>query len=218
MADSKVSALTALTGTNVAADDKFLIVDTSATASKRIDVSELVVYLQTKGMPRVKRLGTQHSISSATPSKVTDLDMTLEAGTYAFDYYLLGQSATITVGLQFNFNFSGTATKVKWWFEYADLSSTLLAAIGTAAHDVGNATLGFGMRQAEDDLATTATGNMGPTATTNAVQTINTDILYKITGLIVVSVAGDLQLYHGSETATATSVEVGSSLIVVRTA
>jgi hypothetical protein len=157
-------------------------------------------------------------VSTTACTEVTGLTLALEVGTYIFEYFLICQSATITVGPQFNFNFDGTTTKARWWFQYADLSSTLLAAIGTAAHDTSTSTLGFQMAKAEDDMATTAAGNMGPIATTNAVQTAATDILYKISGLIVVGGAGNIELWHGSETATATSVEVGSSLRVVRTA
>ena len=41
MANTKISALTALTGANLATDDAFAVVDTSATATKRITVAEL---------------------------------------------------------------------------------------------------------------------------------------------------------------------------------
>lgn len=168
--------------------------------------------------PRVTRLNTAHTLSSTTATEVADLTQVLEIGTYTFQYWLLVQSATVTVGPQFNFNFTGTVTTAKWWFEYADLSATLLAAIGTMAHDVTTSTLGFGMRQAEDDEATSAAGNMGPVATTNPVQTTNTDHLVKLQGILVVSAAGDIELWHNSETNTATTVSVGSSLVVVRTA
>lgn len=211
MADTKISALTAA---SVAAIANELAINEAGT-SKKISVTQLITLLQTLGMPRVKRLNSQHSNSTTTPTKVTDLDMTLEAGTYRFEYWLFIRSATTTVTPTFNFNFTGTAAPVKWWFEYADLSATLLAAIGQMAHDVTTATLGFGMRQAEDDEATSAAGNMGPA---NGVQTTATDILCKIIGLIVISASGNLELWHGSETATATTVEVGSSLEVVRTA
>lgn len=224
MADTKQSDFADLTEATLALGDKFPFVDVSDTSmaatgtNKEITNQDYIDFLQTLGMPRIKHLGSQHSISSTTPTEVTELTMAIEAGTFTFDYRLICQSATITVGPQFNFNFDGTTTKARWWFQYADLSSTLLAAIGTAAHDTSTSTLGFQMAKAEDDMATTAAGNMGPIATTNAVQTANTDIMYQITGLIVVSVAGNLELWHGSETATATSVEVGSSLVVVRTA
>ena len=214
MADTKISALTAA-GAGAAANE-FAI--NEAGTSKKLTLAQIETYLETRGMPRVTRLNTQHATSVIAPTKVTELDQTLEAGTYTFEYWLLVRSATITVGPQFNFNFTGTVTAANWWFEYADLSATLLAAIGTMAHDIGNPTLGFGMRQAEDDEATTAAGNMGPIATTNSVQTTATNHLVKISGLLVVTVSGNIELWHGSETATATSVEVGSSLIVLRTA
>lgn len=41
MANTKISALTALTGANLATDDAFAVVDTSATATKKITVAEL---------------------------------------------------------------------------------------------------------------------------------------------------------------------------------
>lgn len=176
------------------------------------------LYLPQVAIPRTTHLNSAHTLASTTPTKVTDLDQTLEIGTFTFQYWLLVQSATVTVGPQFNFNFTGTATTAKWWFEYADLSATLLAAIGTMAHDVTTSTLGFGMRQAEDDEATSAAGNMGPVATTNPVQTTNTDHFVKLQGLIVVSATGNMELYHGSETASNTTVSAGSSLVVVRTA
>lgn len=210
---SKISALTALTSANALGSDELVINDASVPQTKRITLTQLRLWLQENGMTRVQRLDTQHSVSSTTPTKVTDLDTDLDPGTYTFDYRLLVQSATITVGPQFNLNFTGTATRARWWFEYADLSATLLAAIGTMAHDTSTSTLGFLMAKAEDDFATTAAGNMGPVATTNPVQTAATDHMCIIRGIIVVSAVGDLQLWHGSETATATSVEVGSSLV-----
>jgi len=214
MADSSIPNLTAVT--TPAASDLFEV--DQAGTSKKMTMDQLVTHLQkANGMPRVKYLTAQHSISSATATKVTDLDITLEAGHYTYQYYLIEQSATVTVAPLFGINFStGSTTRHNWWFQYADLSGTLLAAIGTVAHDTSSATLGFQMAKAEDDLATT-TPNMGPSATTNAVQTINTNMLVMITGFVTVATQGNLELWHGSETATATSVEVGSSLVVIRT-
>jgi hypothetical protein len=42
--------------------------------------------------------------------------------------------------------------------------------------------------------------------------------MVQITGLIVVSVSGNMELWHASEDANATTVEVGSSLVVIQTA
>ena len=229
MANTKQSDFADLTESTLALGDLLPLRDVSDTSmaasgtNKEITVQDFIDFLKASpsagiGIPRVAHLGSQHSISSTTPTEVTGLTLALEVGTYMFDYRLIVRTATITVGPQFNFNFDGTTTKARWWFVYADLSSTLLAAIGTMAHDTSTSTLGFQMAKAEDDMATTAAGNMGPFATTNAVQTAATDIMYQITGLIVVSGAGNIELWHGSETATATSVEVGSSLVVIRTA
>ena len=214
MADTKISGLTAAT---VAAIANELAINEAGT-SKKLTVAQLITLLQTLGMPRVKYLTGQHANSNVAPSKVTDLDITLEAGHYTFNYYLIERSATITVAPQYNLNFStGSTTRANWWFQYADLSSTLLAAIGTASYKVTTSTLGFGMSQSQNTFATTAAGNMHPFATTNAVQGIATDILVKITGFMTVATQGNLELWHGSETATATSLEVGSSLVVIRT-
>lgn len=45
MANTKISALTALTGANVAADDALPIVDTNVATTKKIDASELKIYM-----------------------------------------------------------------------------------------------------------------------------------------------------------------------------
>lgn len=211
MADTKISALSAAAA---ALTTHELAVNESA-ASKKVTLAQIKTLLQTLGMPRVTQLTSQHSVSATTPTKVTGLDMTIEAGTYTFNYSIIERSATITVAPQYNFNFTGTTTKARWWFQYADLSATLLAAIGTVAHNVTTTTLGFQMAQAEDTEATTAVGNMHPFATTNAVQATATDLLVKITGLIVVSDSGNLELWHGSETATATTAEAGTAIAPV---
>jgi len=164
-------------------------------------------------MPRVER-SAGHSNSSTTPTKVTDLDMTLEAGTYTFTYALIVRAATSGVAPQFNLNFSGTGAPI-WWFQYADNSATLLAALGIASSNVATVALGFQMAQAENTEATTAAANMG---STGGLQATGTDTMEQITGIVVVSASGNLELWHSSETASATTVEAGSSLVVIRTA
>lgn len=210
MADTKISALAAA---SVAALANELAINEAGT-SKKITIQQIHDLFDNLGLSRVRRLNSTHSNSSTTGTKVTDLDMTVEAGTYTFEYYLFVRSSSAGVAPTFAFNFTGTAAPVKWWFEYADLSATLLAAIGTISHNVTTQTLGFGMAQSEDTEATTV-ANMGPLG---GVQATGTDHLVKITGLMVVSVTGNIELWHASEAANATTVEIGSSLIVVRTA
>lgn len=166
------------------------------------------------GAPRVSRLGAQHSISSATGTKVTGLDQALEIGTFIFNYYLIIRSATLTVSPLLGVNFTGTGTPLMV-FRFADDTAALTDEKHTMSNQ-GSQAFGFisGMANA---VKTTSAPNMGSSAT-NAVKTVATDIFVIIEGLVIVTVAGNIELWHSSETATATSVEVGSSLMVVRTA
>lgn len=54
--------------------------------------------------------------------------------------------------------------------------------------------------------------------TTLSVDTINVDMLMIIEGTFVCTVTGDLELWHGSETAASTTVKAGSSLILQKIA
>lgn len=209
MADTKISALTA--ASVGAAANEFAI--NEAGTSKKLSLSQIETYLQTRGMPRVTRLGTQHSISSTTGTEVTDLSQTLEAGTYVFEYTLIVRSATTTVGPMLGVNFTGTAAVKTMIALWADATTVITAEVHSM-DDQGILTAGFISGMANKAYQTTAP-NMG---TTIGVSTTASDIPMVIKGVLIVTVSGDLELWHSSETATATSVEVGSSLVVVRTA
>jgi hypothetical protein len=163
-------------------------------------------------MPHTMHLNSQHSISSATQTEVTGLSHTLVAGTYVFEYYLICQAAATATGLTFAINYTGTATKLVAWLTWPDTGVT--AALG-AVDDVANAATGQVVAHAVARTEATATGNLS--TGTAGVATANQNLICKISGVIVVSDGGDLELWHGSETANATSVEVGSSLILTRT-
>jgi hypothetical protein len=207
------STISGLAGAAAAAGTNELEINEAGT-SKKITIAQIEAYFESRGMPQVYVLAADHTISSVTGTEVTGLGpITLQPGTYVFEYYLLCQSATATVSPLFAINFTGTATRKNMWLDYADASATLLAMQGIADAQ-GTTALGFAGRQAQNAYAT-ATGNMGFVA---GVDPINADILVKITGVIVVTVAGDLELWHASETATATSVMSKSSCIVHRVA
>lgn len=207
----KTDALTALTAANVAVGDKVSIVDVSVPEAKTITVAELLTFMQANGAPRVKRVNSQHSISSTTATEVTDLQFTLEAGTYIFQYNIIARSATATVSPMFGVNFTGTAAVRKMKIRAAGTGTTAITGV---ADDVG-ATSG----QIEESVTVTAFSTTAPNmGFTGGVATTAADILYIIEGILIVTAGGDLELWHGSETATATSVEVGTSSFVVRTA
>lgn len=163
---------------------------------------------------KVFRLAADHAISATTATEVTGLGpCTLVPGTYVFDFEIIEQSATATVSPLYGVNFTGTAAVKTIWFDYADASADLLAATNTA-DDEGTTALGFAMRQATRAYSTTAP-NLGHAG---GVATINVDIMVRVHGIVIVTASGDLELWHGSETATSTTVKAGSALIVTRVA
>lgn len=211
MADSKISALSAA---SVAAVANELAINEAGT-SKKISITQLITLLQTLGMPRVLKLASQHSISSTTGTKVTGLDMVLEAGTYVIRYTLIVQQATSTSDApQFGINFStGTATVLNFILSWADASTALTASTGIM-DNVGIKSAGFMDAMAHNAFSTTAP-NMG---TTIGVAATGANILCFIDALLVVTVQGTLELWRAAEGVNASTTEVGSSLVVIRTA
>jgi hypothetical protein len=208
MPDTKISALTAA---SAAAAANELAINEAGT-SKKVTLTQVKTLMQTLGMPRVTRLSTQHQLASTTGTEVTDLSQTLENGTYTFTYALIVRSATTTVGPMLGVNFTGTGAP-RMHFRFADASTALTAEVHSM-DDQGNKAFGFISGMASNTETTTAP-DMG---TTVGVASTATDILCFIEGIIIVTGSGDLELWHSSETATNTSVEVGSSLVVIRTA
>lgn len=208
MPDTKISALPAVSAGAVTNE---LAVNEAGT-SKKVTLDQVRTLLQTLGMPRITRLGSQHLLASTTGTKVTGLDQTLEAGTYTYKYSLIVRSATLTVGPMLGVNFTGTGAP-RSMFRFADASTALTAEVHSMGTQ-GNKAFGFISGMADNTESTTAPA-MG---TTVGVQTINADILCFIEGVVIVTASGALELWHSSETATNTSVEVGSSLVVIRTA
>ncbi len=210
MADTKISALTAV---STAAGANELAVNEAGT-SKKVTLSQIETYLQTRGMPRITQLTSQHSIASTTGTEVTGLQQTLEAGTYVFRYHLIIRQATATTDApQFGVNFTGTASKQNFVLSWPDASTALTASTGIM-DNVGIKTAGFMDAMAHNAFSTTAP-NLG---TTVGVAATAADHLCWIDGLIVVTASGDLELWRAAEGANASTTEVGSSLVVIRTA
>jgi len=222
MADTKVSALAALTGVNAALGDLLTVVDVSDTTmaasgtNKSITLAELEEYLERiAGLPRIKRLGTQHSVTGVTGTKVTDLDMALPVGTHTFKYSVLNRSATATTGVGLGVNFSTGTAAVKAFMRY-NVSTITTASNGLTEEESGAALVTGGVMNA---WASKAYSTTTPTTMAEGVGATGVDLLDIIEGLIIVTVAGTLELWHSSQiAATTTTLEVGSSLVAVQTA
>ncbi len=202
MADTKLSALTAVTGVNIGETDEVYVNDGGT--SKRATLAELRNAL---GL-YTKRLASDLANSSTTAAKVTGLDLALPVGTFQFTYMIRYQAAAVTTGVKFDVNFSGTVTAFNWNQRWSDVSSTASSAvpdqdnIGAAGHVMGS-------------FASRAKGTAGR-GVTLSVDTANADMLMVIEGMAEVTAAGNLELYHGSEVAAASTVMLGSSVCVLR--
>jgi hypothetical protein len=201
MADTKISALAA--AASVVAANEFAI--NEAGTSKKVTAAQIASYV---GLSLYKNLGSDF-VSAQSPvttmAKATGLDLTLAAGTWVFDYHLMWQTSATATAVKFGVNFSGTATRVV--MEATGFEATTAASTGV----VTQTHAAFGLRAGgQNNAFSTTVSVFGPTAT--GVQ--NVDHYTVLRGLCVVTVAGDLQLYFGSEaTGSTQTLELPSSLI-----
>lgn len=162
------------------------------------------------GQYTVARLGATVSNSTVTAAKVTGLDLACGPGTWIFEYFLRFQSATATVGPKLSVNHSGTVTSFMATETFLTTGTT--DSTGVMDQDVtAAATVVAGMAQR-------AKGNAATMIAVAGVDTINSDVLIQISGLLVCTVGGNMELYHASETATATSIMLDSVLRLTKMA
>lgn len=143
--------------------------------------------------------------------KITGLDQTVGAGTWVFEYYILAQSADVLNSMKFAVTHSGT-TNIFIYNLYFP-SAGVTAATGAVDQECNTTT---GQVWAFEGTRVKNT-TLGPTT---GVDTANSNILYRISGICTVTVSGNLQLYHGSELAQAngTIVKANSCLILTQIA
>lgn len=201
MADTKISGLAA--ASVVAATNEFAI--NEAGTSKKATAAQIKTFV---GLT-TKALSADLGNSTTTFAKVTNLDQATGTGTWAFKYLIRYQSSTAGTGVKFSVNYTGTVTSFVASARYQE--STTAAAAGTA--DQAHVT--FGIVAGGAARAKSATVAVVQTAT---IDTINADMLMIIEGLMVVTVAGNIELYHASETAAATTVKQDSALILTQVA
>ena len=200
MADTKISALSAASAAALTNE----IAINEAGTTKKLTVQQIVDLIGIK----TKLLASDFASPGTTMGKATDLDYTLAAGTYWFEYRCIWQTSVGTTAIKLGVNFSGTQTR--FVVECTGAEATTAASTG-AADQVHAA---FGLRSGGSGRAPSTTVSIyGPTAA----DTINADMLAIIKGVIVVTVSGDLQLYFGSEaTGSTQTLESGTSLRITK--
>jgi len=153
-------------------------------------------------------LAADQSNSTATATEVTGLTMALPTGIFIFDYNIVYQSGATTTGVKFSVNHDGTVTT--FVYNVFGVSATITAADGLYDQDVVLTTGGlFNVNAAR------AKGTAGLGASIS-VDTANADMFMRIEGLMVVTVAGNLELWHASETTAISTVKAGSTLVVTK--
>jgi hypothetical protein len=159
------------------------------------------------GFPLELSLASNATANATTTGvSITGLVQALGVGTYAFKYTIVYQTSVTTTGVKFGVNHTGTAAAFAasmWYVESTTTASTGAASQATAA---GNLVGGTSTR-----TKSTTAPNLGPTT---AADTATADMLAIIEGYIKVTVTGNLELWHGSETAASTQVMAGSALTV----
>ena len=157
-----------------------------------------------------KALSADLSNSTTTFAKVTNLDQVVGVGTWHFKYILVHQSAALTTGIKFCVNHTGTVTVFvasSWWAE-------ITTAASTGAQNQAGAAV-FGLRAGGSARAKSASVAIGQTV---SVDVINADMMMIIEGLMVVTVSGNIELYHGSEVAATSTIKANSALILTKIA
>lgn len=209
MADTKISALTAVTAS--AGANEFAV--NEAGVSKKTSLTQVAAYLQTIGMPQVRMLTSNYTNATTTGTEVTGLTFTgLAAGTYYVCWYLLMQVPTATTSCKFGGNFTGTTTKMSLVAQFP--SAGVAAATGTW-HNAANATTGQVWAYANTITESTTGPNLGPWI---AVTNINVDHFCKVEGIFVVSTSGDLALWAASEVAATMQLSINSCGLLIRMA
>jgi hypothetical protein len=149
-----------------------------------------------------------HVISSTTGTEVTLTPTpTLAAGTYMGVIQLIAQSATTTVGPRFGINFSGTATLLGCEFRYPSTATS--GATGNWDNTAGAPAGNFQESQPVTAFSTTAP-NMAPAN----VAVVDVNLIGHIEFTIEVTVSGDFELWHSSETASSTTVKAGTGVVI----
>ena len=217
MADTKISALTAVT--TPAETDEFAI--NQGGTSKKITMSQVHDFLRLTiagNSGTANQGGAGHETwqvltSNATANSTTSIatvmtTSSLPAGTYFYRYDVIAQSNTLTTSLKFSVDGTGTVTKhlTRLFFPSAGVTAA------TGAVDQEAAAITTGSIWAWQGTRADATV-LGPQTD---VDTINADIHYVIEGILVTSTSGSLVLGHASEAATSTQVMAGTMLQLMR--
>jgi hypothetical protein len=168
--------------------------------------------LATVGSPVTTAALTADATTSTVtlPAEVTGLTIPMGVGTWTFRYTIVYQSAVTTTGIRVSVNHTGTVTRFTYNWGYVDTTATASTAAASQA-EVGAAAAVYGVFSAR---AKTTAG----TGTTISTDVANADMQLDIWGTAVVTVAGNIALWYGSEVAANCTIMAGSNLVLTKVA
>jgi hypothetical protein len=163
-------------------------------------------FITRMGVPGLitKALASDQSNSTVTLTEVTGLTQATLVGTYVFRYDIVYRSSATGTGVAFSVNHDGTVTTMVWNWGFVD--NTAAGATAAADQDAIGAT-GQVKTWFSSRLPFTTQRGVGV-----SVDTADADMYATIEGMFVCTVAGNLELWHGSETAAATTIKANSAL------
>jgi hypothetical protein len=215
MADTKISALTAVT--TPATTDEFAV--NQGGTSKKMTLAQIEDFIQpviasnsgalvnTIGVT-TRQLITSNNSDITTNTLVTQLTGTgMGAGWWLVEYFILWQSNVTSTGITFHVDHSGTAANSQWTREDMVGSSTSLATVGVA--NQANSAISTSGGLPSNWTARSDAADLGPNA---GVDVINVNQFSRVTGLLLVTASGDLALRAKSEiVSTTTRVVAGTT-------
>ena len=142
--------------------------------------------------------------SSTTGVEITELELpSVGPGIYVAEWFIRYQSAATTTGVKFGINHTGTATVVATCQITTASTTTIVGAI----HDQATTTTPTMMGSLTVRSFSTTSPNLGPWPD---IDTANGDMQVFVFANLVVTVDGNVELWHASEVAAASTVKAGS--------
>lgn len=215
MADTKISALTAVT---TPADTDEFAVNQGGTSKKmtlaQIEAHICLIISGNSGTANAGGAGsetwqvlTANAAANSTTTIATVMTTsTIPAGTYFYRYDIITASAATTTAQKFSVNATGTVTKHLYHLFFP--SAGVTAATGAVDQEL-NATTGAVWAHESTRTNNTTLGPGTDHDTTG-------DVHYVIEGVLVTSTSGNLLLGHASEVAAASTVQAGTMLRLSR--
>lgn len=160
--------------------------------------------------PTITTLSADEAATNATTViKITPMDTVVGIGLWVFEYYVRMFTSDTSNSCKFSVNHTGTTPFFLYTLRYP--SSGSIAATGGVSQDQNTATGNLVEHQSTRAKHTT----LGPQATVDAA---NGSLLYRISGMMEVTVSGTLELYVASESNLFTvTPKSGTTLLLTKT-